>query len=157
RVRDVDVDVRRWEAKRRRHHANDLVRIVAEFDAPANGRRRSAKLAAPEGVAQHDESVVRPAHHLVVARHAAASRRDAKRIPEPWCHERRGQSLRLTDALEVGSTHALAVEVAADVGEGVLSRTPVVEIYRRDDASFVAAVRRLDLPEANDAIGLGEG
>src|SRR6185312_13849682 len=88
---------------------------------------------------------------------AASARRNVERVPEARRHERRRQPLRLADTLEVGTAHALRVEVAADVGEGVLSGTPVVEVDRRDGAALVPAVRRLDLPESNEAIGRRKG
>ena len=63
-----DVNVRGREPERLRHHADDFERFAAEIGALADHGPRGAELSLPEHPrAEHDEPIVRAAHHLVVA------------------------------------------------------------------------------------------
>ena len=157
RIRDVHLDRGRRKAEAGRHHADDLVRLAAERDAPPDDGCRSAELALPEIVAEHDQLVVRAAHHLFVARNAADFRRDAERVPEPRRDERGGDALRLADAGEVGAAHPLDVEVAADVGEHSTPRAPVIEVHRGDRSGIGCSLHDLDLPHADELLGIRKG
>src|SRR6185437_5903841 len=127
-IGNVDVDAIRWIMEVARHDAEHLVRIAAQREGAPHDGCCAGELAAPEGIRQHDHVVGPAAVHLIFAREPAKRRLDTKRGKETRLNEGRREPSRVAFTSHVDAAATLRVPVAADVGEYLALRPPVIEI-----------------------------
>ncbi len=142
--------VDRREPERRRHHAHDGRRHVADEDLRAEEAGIRRESLAPDPLADHDDRRRRRAR-VGVGQRAPEDRRDARHRERRRGHF--GDRDRLDDAVahQEVARHAAA---GGDVGERARAAAPAQEV--RDDARFGRVGRAIVVLDDDDLIAVGQ-